>query len=250
MLRDIAERLLPEIYVARLSAIDHYVRGEPETRLKRRLCHDKGTVADVGANIGTYTYFMSRYAKRCIAYEPNPLLAARLSRLFPRVIVRNVALSNRFQPLELLGPVSKGRPAHELGNISQSFEGTQELQRHVVHSVTLDSEEIHDLGFLKIDVEQHEKEVLEGGLRTIERCRPIIMSETTPLFYETGLLERFHFMTELGYRGWATFLNRLLAFDELDSDIHLNPNLFGKSFTNPNVFFFPNEIDPRVLLEK
>ncbi len=248
MFRDIAESLLPAGLLVRLSAIDHYLRGEPEIRLLRRLCEGKDVVVDVGANIGTYTFFMSRYAKRTIAYEPNPGLAARLANLFPDVVVRNVALSNHERTLELLVPVSNGRPAHELGSISQGFDGAQDLQRHVVRCVTLDSEDIGNLGFLKIDVEQHEREVLQGAVGIIRRCRPVIMTETTPLLYAAPLEETFGFVIDLGYRGWATFHDRLLAFDELKPEVHLNPSQFGRSFINTNVFFFPNEVDPRMLL--
>jgi FkbM family methyltransferase len=247
MLRDLAESLLPPGLLIRLSALDHYLRGEPEIRLLRRLCEGKDVAVDVGANIGTYTFFMSRYAKRTIAYEPNPGLAARLADLFPTVVVRNVALSNRERTLELLVPVSNGRSAHELGSISQGFDDAQEVQRHVVRCVTLDSEDIGNLGFLKIDVEQHEREVLQGAIQTIRRCRPVIMTETTPLLYSAPLDETFGFVIDLGYRGWATFQDRLLAFDELKPDVHLNPGQFGRTFINTNVFFFPSDVDPRML---
>ena len=250
MLRDIAEAVLPESLMVRLSAVDHYVRGEPEIRFVRQLCRGKEVAIDVGANIGTYTFFMSRHARRTIAYEPNPILAARLARLFPDVTVRNLALSNQERTLELRVPVSNGRAAHELGSISQNFADAQGLQRHAVRCVTLDAEETGHVGFLKIDVEQHEREVLEGALQTIERCRPFIMTETTPLLYQSRLDETFRFVLEIGYRGWVTFHDRLLSFDELQPDVHLNPANFGRSFINTNVFFFPSEVDPRILLRR
>ena len=71
---------LPERFLAHLMAIDHYLNGESTIRLLRRVCQ-KGKVAlDVGANIGTYTYFLSRHASEVYAYEPNPELADRLYR--------------------------------------------------------------------------------------------------------------------------------------------------------------------------
>jgi len=250
MLRDIADSLVPERLMVRLSAFDHYLRGEPEIRFLRQLCSGKEVAIDAGANIGTYTFFMSRHARRTISYEPNPVLAARLARIFPEVSVRDVALSDRQCELELLVPVSNGRASHELGSISQDFAGATNLQHHAVRCVPLDNEDTGNVGFLKIDVEQHEREVLRGALRTIERCRPLIMTETTPLLYEVSLAETFRFVLDLDYRGWATFEGRLLAFDELDPAVHLNPASFGRSFINTNVFFFPKNVDARELLRR
>lgn len=250
MLRAVAKKIIPERIQIHAQALDHLLNGEPELRLMKHICPRGRVAIDVGANIGTYTYFLRRYAGRVVAYEPNPELAERLRRVFPDVRVRNVALSDRAAVVTLRMPVARGRVEHELGSISQSFDDADEIIGYEISVVTLDSEQIDDVGFLKIDVEQHERQVLAGGLRTIERCRPNIMSEATPLLYEAGLVNTFRFLIDLGYEGWFTFQDRPYPFSQFDPLIHARPDQWGKAFMNTNVFFFPEEVAAGSLLAR
>ena len=60
----VAKSYLPDPLVMYLQFADHYLRGEPEIRLIKLLLSDRGNAIDVGANIGVYTYFMSRHARQ------------------------------------------------------------------------------------------------------------------------------------------------------------------------------------------
>lgn len=245
------KQILPERAVAQLQALDHWFRGEPELRLIGQVCSRSKTAVDVGANIGTYTHFMRKYARSVIAYEPNPILASRLERLYPDVRVRNVAVSDRVARVLLKMPVTDGNPAHALASISQTFEDAREVMEFEVSTARLDDESLVDLGFLKIDVEQHEREVLLGALGTIRRCRPIIMTETTPLLYQEVLPRHFGFVIELGYVGWFTFRKRSYSFDQFDPAVHANPDRFGtEDFMNPNAFLVPQEISGDSILNR
>jgi FkbM family methyltransferase len=150
-LKVIATRCLSERVRIHLQAIDHYLNGEPELRLLRQVCSRERAAVDIGANIGTYTYFLRRLASEVYAYEPNPVLAARLQGLFPDVHVRSVALSDRRGRAQLQIPIDHGREQHELGSTAQTFEG--EVRSYEVESATLDSEALANVGFVKIDVE-------------------------------------------------------------------------------------------------
>lgn len=236
------KKLLSERTVAHLQAGDHWLRGEPELRLVNRLCVRDKIAIDVGANIGTYTYFMRKYAKSVTAYEPNPALSQRLARLYPDVRVRHVAVSDRPARVVLSMPVANGSPTHELASLSQTFDKDREVIRIEVDAVKLDDEAHADVGFLKIDAEQHERQVLLGALKTIDQWRPIIMTETTPLLYESGLVSHFRFLTERDFVGWFTFMGRAYPFDQFDPTVHASPKLFGTDkFMNPNAFFLPRE---------
>jgi FkbM family methyltransferase len=246
--REWLKHALPEPVLAHLRAYDHLLNGEPELRLLKRFCSPHKCSIDVGANIGTYTYFMRRYSRRVIAFEPNPELAKRLRKLFPDVDVRNLALSDRAGNVKLAMPVIGGRPAHELGSIAQSFDA-EGVVEHEVQCVPLDSQELDEVGFLKIDVEQHEREVLQGALATIQRCQPIVMTEATPLLYTASLPETFLFLVASGYRGWFTFQGQPLPFDAFDPEVHAHPERFGTAdFMNTNVFFVPPTIRAETLL--
>ena len=242
------KRLLPESVLMHLQAADHYFNGEPEIRLVRSLV-TKGMVAvDAGANIGTYSYFLRQRARRVYAYEPNPGLAARLAQLMPDVTVRQVALSSKPGSLELSVPLDDlGRPSHELGSVAQKFDG--ECVNFTVECITIDSEGLNEVGFIKIDVEQHEREVLRGALQTISRCRPVIFVEVYPLKYQRSLAQEFAFILEQGYCAWFSFRDAWHPLSALRPQVHASAENFGKAnlFMGNNLFMFPDE-HPRAKL--
>jgi FkbM family methyltransferase len=242
VLRKTIKNAIPNRVLCHLQALDHYLNGEPEIRLISQLASAGRDAVDAGANIGTYTYFLRKYAKNVFAFEPNPNLAGYLNQVFPDVIVRNLALSDRPGDVVLQIPVDpSGNFQHELASIAQRFD-TPTKDYHV-KSVTLDSENFADIGFLKVDVEQHEREVLRGALETIKRCRPTIMTEVCPLKYDAALPEVFGFITQQGYAGWFRFSNRWLPLTDFSMKIHSNREFHGdkKKFVGGNILFFPVE---------
>src|SRR5262245_13671926 len=239
MIKQLIRSVMPERMEIRVQALDHWIRGEPEIRLLKRICPPNKVGVDVGANIGTYTYYLQRFMREVVAYEPNPALAERLTRIFRHgVSVRNLAVSNRNADLILSIPMRKGREAHELASVAQDFRTDANVRTVRIAAVSLDSETLTDLGFIKIDVEQHELAVLEGALSTIERCRPIVMTEATPLLYPSDLPSAFEFVTDLGYEGWFFFSGEVHAFHEFRPSIHANPDNYrsGDAFMNTNIF--------------
>jgi FkbM family methyltransferase len=235
-------RLLPPALLTHLQAMDHYFNGEPEIRLLNHLVDGSRAAIDAGANIGTYSYFLRRHAKAVHAYEPNPDLAARLQRLMPDVVVRPVALSDALQELTFAVPLDKsGRLLHELGSVAQTFAGP--VRQFRVKCVTIDSEAINDVGFIKIDVEQHEREVLRGALTTIRHCRPVILIEVYPLKYERSVPEEFSFLLRENYCAWFSFANRWYPLESFRRAVHAKRENFGKRgrFMGNNLVFFPLE---------
>jgi len=67
---------------------------EPELELLPHLCEKNKISFDVGAHKGLYTYYLSKYSKKCWAFEPNPRLASLLRRTFgEKIIVKQIPLS-------------------------------------------------------------------------------------------------------------------------------------------------------------
>ena len=242
----IASLLSPKT-VMHLQAIDHYMNGEHEIRLLKNLVDREKRAIDAGANIGTYSYFLRKYANEVYAYEPNPGLANRITQLLPDVKVRQLALSDKPGKLVLQVPLNEaGRPMHELGSVAQEFDG--EVSRHHVDCVTLDSQRIENVGFIKIDVEQHEREVLRGAMKTIEKWRPVILAEVYPLKYAQALSVEFSFILEKNYVAWFFFAEKWLPMNRFDSRLHAAPENFGKKdkFMGNNLIFFPAD-HPRAI---
>src|SRR5262245_13381070 len=130
MLKRMLKAIVPEQLEVHLRAVDHYFNGEPEIRLLKAVCPPTRLAVDVGANIGTYTYFLRRYMRGVVAYEPNPDLAHRLRRVFPDVLVRNVAVSDAVRQLVLSVPVHQGRDSHELGSVASDFSDEENVHRY------------------------------------------------------------------------------------------------------------------------
>lgn len=239
-------RTLPERVLIHLQAADQWLNGEPELRLLPKLC-DRGKAAvDVGANVGTYIYFMRRHAAKVIAFEPNPDLAKRLSRLFPNVTVRPIGLHDHADELVLRVPVQDGRSMHELGSVTQRFESESEVAAYRVPVSRLDDEVPADLpvGFIKVDVEQAEMAVLRGAMGTIAMHRPAIMTEVTPLLYPEPLPAMFRFIIDLGYQGYFSYRNVVRSFDHFVPTRHASAAGWPHDFMNANVILLPRERDP------
>ena len=64
-----------ESVVVAARALKYWVDGTPEIRFTREFCKPDQVSIDVGANIGQFTWWMRRYSKSVVAFEPIPELA-------------------------------------------------------------------------------------------------------------------------------------------------------------------------------
>jgi FkbM family methyltransferase len=217
-------------------ALNNYYFGAREIRYIKRLCHPDLISIDVGANLGVYTYFMKRYSRDVHAYEPNPLLAEALRKTFPKnVEVHELALSNGSGMANLSIPTYGGVEMHGLASVAQSFREDTEAEAVRVISVALgrlDEQGHQRVGFVKIDVEQHEQEVLEGAAELIREQRPNLLVEVTPLLYRDPLPDVFASILQLGYSGYFLFEGSLTSLSDYNVDLHNASANFG----NPERF--------------
>lgn len=139
---------------------------------------------DVGAWIGVYSMLAAQLVGetgRVYAFEPDPLarqsLRRNLANNVSRVEVLPLALSNRvgFKTMELSG--NSGSRILDETSISKSPNFIRKLK---VEATTLD-EFLASIGqipdIIKIDVEGHEIEVIEGALQTLRDHRTTIIME-------------------------------------------------------------------------
>ncbi len=130
------------------------------------------TCLDIGANIGCISQALTATGHYVEAFEPQPEIFKLLGQ---NVIcpAHNVAVSNRIGFVKM--PKLYYSNKFNYGGVGigdKSIYGSIE-----VPCVTIDSLNIVDVGFMKIDVEGHELEVLEGAAETISLCRPILYVE-------------------------------------------------------------------------
>lgn len=170
-----------------------------------------GLVLDVGANLGVMSAYLAQKnsSRKIIAVEPIPMHIQVMNRFFRKMQLKNIvviekALSNRSGFVEMNVPLRNGVLQHGLASLEIQKAKTGE--RYQVEAITLDQlmENYADekLVGIKIDVENHEWEVLSGGINTIQQHYPIIMAE----LWDDSKKERcLHVLTSLGYR--AMYVN-------------------------------------------
>jgi FkbM family methyltransferase len=155
--------------------------GEP---YERRLLVDihqhnlAGTAFDVGAHVGNHSLYLAAICGlRVHAWEPHDQSRHQLE----ANLALNPGLDITVHAWAAGARVARGRltpgrwvefdPARDGANLK--------LDRGHVRVRPIDSYlDVSDLAVLKVDVEGMEAAVLEGALDHIERCRPLIYTET------------------------------------------------------------------------
>jgi FkbM family methyltransferase len=152
-------------------------RGEPELHLLPHLASRARLSVDVGANKGVYAYGLLPYSRAVHAFEPNPKLFRILqSWAEGRVVLHEAALSDRTGSAELLVPLRRRGYSNQGASLSRD-KVTGPHGTVAVEAFRLDDLGLEDVGFMKIDVEGAQLQVLAGAARTIERDTPNLLIE-------------------------------------------------------------------------
>lgn len=194
-------------------------RGEPEVLELPKIVRRGDVALDVGANIGMYSYALSRLAQKVVVFEPNPALARRLRALgLANVEVRELALSSSQGRATLTMP--DWPDGHGYGTLrAEQLPKNTTFKTMSVEMCTLDSLALPAVDFIKIDVEGIEEEVIEGAMETIRRHRPAILVELVDKF-NPGTHARVNAcLAELDYSGFF-LLGDWRPFSEFDLAKH------------------------------
>jgi FkbM family methyltransferase len=156
---------------------------QSQLHLVKSLIPFGGTFVDIGANVGLYTCVIADHVGQTgfvLAFEPMPENIVLLRRNIilnglANVDVEPVALSNRIGMVDLYVPsVHPGGPS--AATRIQNPGDWRVIGK--VRSTTLDeSFSGCRLDLIKIDVDGHEVEVLEGAQKVVGHFRPVIVCE-------------------------------------------------------------------------
>lgn len=172
--------------------------------LERRL---PGRAIDVGANIGMYTYAFARCFDAVEAFEPQPRCATTIEqsvRRMPHVRVHRIGLSDCRENATLHVPIVHGRfRTHQASGLASLSPIGGEVETLTIDLVPLDDFGFADASLIKIDVEGHERAVIAGAKRTIDRSRPTLIVEIEQRHLGcVPIAEVFAQIQALGYSGW------------------------------------------------
>jgi FkbM family methyltransferase len=173
------------------------------------------SVIDAGAHIGIHTVTLSKATGSegsVYAFEPQMKLFKELT-----MNLRENRCDNVTAYRAALGdlPRSIQMQKTQLGN-----EGSTKIGAGGDHApmVTIDTLELSNLSLLKIDVECFENEILQGGVNTIKKSRPVILIEIlkvheTNSFNTTAkrLLKTFFLLQKMNYLLMHVAVNDYLA---------------------------------------
>jgi FkbM family methyltransferase len=199
--------------------------GEIELHLVEFLCDRRRDAIDVGAHEGCYVYWLRRYARHVIAFEPLPALAEGLVNKFgASITVRNLALSRGTGKAILRIPQIDGILVQGCASLSPSVDAVAPTHRDIeVRTAALDEIYQGDAGFIKIDVEGFEDSVLDGGVKTIDRCRPNLLVEIDERMWGGGIARVSKWLGRFGYQGFYVRPNRLVPIETFDIETMQRP---------------------------
>ena len=184
---------------------------------------------------------MSKYSEKVHSFEPNPIIFKyinkNLKKFIKNIHLYNFALRNQNKTMNLKIPIRNSNSNkeifeeyYEMGKATihneNNFENYEnfEIQTKTIDELSFDNK----ISFIKIDVEGHELEVIEGAKNTIKRDKPVLLVEIEKQYTKKEVAESINFINSLGYKSY--FFNK----KDLKSTTELNNlDLFN------NFIFFP-----------
>jgi len=228
-----------DVYIGRsLELYGEFSEGECE--VFRQLVRPGWTVLELGANIGTHTVVLAKLvgqAGRVIAFEPQ--------RIVFQTLCGNVALNDLLNVdcyLQAVGEKAGSAIIPPLDYTKDNNFGGLGLGTYQngssVPVVTVDSLELSDCQFIKMDIEGMEREAILGAKKTIERFKPVIYLENDREDKSDSLIETIH---ELGY---AMYWHTPLLFNPQNFSGNGN-NVFG-NIVSKNMLCIHTSIDHNI----
>ena len=192
--------LKEKIYILPKNNINYYIsNGLFEKNLIewcKQFCKKDQNILDIGAHSGTYTISLADYCKNVYAFEPQKMTFYSLCGSIALSNITNTTCLNYGlgsseqvgkQILKIVSADGGGSTLHSNNNIV--------LQTEEIEIRTLDSFNIDNISFIKIDVEDNELQVLMASQMTLERSNyPKILFEMN--IKNTKLID---FLEQLNY---------------------------------------------------
>ena len=171
------------------------------------------TVLDIGANFGYYTYLAAAAEPegKVVAFEPIKYLAEKIKENagqngFDQVVVLNKAVSNKKGEFPFY--INTKSPTMSTLTLEEGQDNS------IYEKVTVDLIRIDDfveenkitgVDLIKIDVEEHEPEALEGMKKLLERDKPDVICEILPVDSQDKAEKRDRLVSILARYGYKSY---------------------------------------------
>jgi FkbM family methyltransferase len=231
--------------------------AEQELSYLDRIVPKGAVTVDVGAHCGLYTRKLARLSSRVHAFEPTHRMAELLRRTSAsNVSVHEIALSDQTGNAELFVPQGDQDLVYGLASLEPKLASSNERIVSVnVPTVRLDAIVHQDVAFVKIDVEGHELNVLNGAVELLEHSQPVFLVEAEDRLRSEATRSIFEFFENKCYRGFFLKEGSAVPIDQFRSEELQDTDALlpdggrksGRSYVN-NFFFFPQHLDGESML--
>lgn len=188
--------------------------------------NDGGIILDIGANIGVMSYHLAtkKSKSQIISFEPVPVNYANMEKIIDKYKLSNIqihkyALGDTEGEIEMVLPVVNSVKKHGLSHVvHKTITDYNEGDIFKVPVKKLDevpelNQEGVKINGIKIDVENFEYYVLNGGANLIKKHRPIIYAE---LWDGENRKQTFDLLRSIGYSINVVDKGKLAIFNEQD----------------------------------
>jgi FkbM family methyltransferase len=197
-----------------------------ELALIRRHVRATDAVCDIGANKGSFVFWLSRWCRKgqVIAFEPQPTFANLLLRLtrslgLDNVKVEQKAVFSRAGQADLFVPEGQLPSASLVAKVA----GSGRFETISVPMIRLDDyfDQAQRIALMKVDVEGAELEVFKGAERILREQSPLLIFECESRHLQSvTMADVFAYLTALGYAGSFVDGHRLLPVSQFDPAVH------------------------------
>jgi len=211
------KRAIKKNYEKELSIIDNFKNKNKDA-------------VDVGVYRGIYSYKLSNEFKHVHSFEPNPILFPYLKKNLTKII-RNISLYN-LAASDSNGEINLKIPSRNKSIFKTNYEELYKLGAATIHAenkikkfdslkvkkIKLD-DVLNDkiISFIKIDVEGHEKEVIDGSKEIINKNKPTLLVEIEKRHTGRSVNETIKFINNLGYNSHYLQNGKLRSTNDLEN---------------------------------
>ena len=203
---------------------------EKELKIIERYTDKNKDALDIGVYRGVYSYKLAENFKSVHSFEPNPLLFPYLEKNLKKIIknvkLYNIALSDKNGETEIKLPYrtksifrNNFEELFQLGAATMHPDNKIENYKKLpIRTKRLDDIEItNEIGFIKIDVEGHEKNVLKGGEKLIKKNKPPLLVEIEKRHNGQEVTKTIKFIEDYGYDAYYLEKNELKKISSLSN---------------------------------
>jgi len=171
---------------------------------------------DVGVYRGVYAFQLGKLSNHVHAFEPNPLifkyLDINLNKIITNLTLYNVALSDQNSTAKLKIPnrsnISNKNNYEELYKLGCATIHKENNVEKNFTNFTVNTKKLDDIliekkiGFIKIDVEGHEQNVLDGSMNLIKKYKPNLLIEIEKRHSNKNVGDTIEYINKLGYKSY------------------------------------------------